>query len=277
MKKSNPLVSVIIPTKNMSDFLEDTLKSVKKQTYKNIEIIVIDNNSTDRTKKIARKYTEHVYNKGPERGAQTNYGITKAKGKYCYRIDGDFILDKNIIKEAVEKCEKENLDGVAVHNVSVPSISFWGKVRQFERDMYINDDLIVGLRFYKKSAWKAIGGYNEKVVWDDYDLHNRFIGAGFKWGRIKAKEYHMGEPKSVHELFMKSIFYGQEMVSFLKNNYTTRGLQQVNPVRASYFKHWKKFVKNPTLAFGFGIMLIVKYVGGMIGLCRGILKRNDVV
>ncbi len=274
----NPLVSIIIPTKNAAEFLEKTLTSVKAQTYKHLEVILVDNYSTDNTVKIAKKYTKNIYFKGNERGAQTNYGIRKAKGKYCYRIDGDFVLDKDIVKEAVEKCEKEHLDGVAVHNVSVPSISFWAKVRQFERDMYVNDDLIVGLRFYKKSAWKKIGGYNEEVVWDDYDLHNRFINAGFKWGRIRSREYHLGEPKTITELFRKSIFYGQEMVSFLKHNSTKRGFQQVNPIRTSYFGHWKKFLKNPSLAMGFMIMLVVKYTGGMVGFTKGILtyKNNDL-
>jgi probable beta-1,3-galactosyltransferase len=58
----NPLVSVIIPTYNSSRTLEKCLKSIKNQTYKNIEIIVVDNNSIDNTKEIAKKYTGKVYN-----------------------------------------------------------------------------------------------------------------------------------------------------------------------------------------------------------------------
>jgi glycosyltransferase involved in cell wall biosynthesis len=58
-----PLVSVIIPTFNSSRTIEKTLKSIKNQSYNNIEIIVIDNNSTDNTKEISLKYTENVFNK----------------------------------------------------------------------------------------------------------------------------------------------------------------------------------------------------------------------
>lgn len=272
--KNNPLVSIIIPTKNSAEFLENCLRSIISQTFKNIEIIVVDNNSIDKTKKIAKKYTKLVFNKGNERGAQSNYGITHAKGKYIYRIDGDFLLNKNVIMEAVFKCEKENLDGIAIHNTSNPSISFWAKVRKLERDTYIDDDLIVGLRFYKKTAWKKIKGYNESIIWDDYDFHNRFIKQDLKWGRIKAKESHFGEPKSLSDIFWKSYFYGKEMPQYIKTN-PGRGIRQINPIRASYFKHWKSFLKEPVLTVGFLLMLLVKYSGGMLGFIIAIIHKNE--
>ena len=62
----NPLVSVIVPTKNSSKTLEACLRSIKEQSYKNIEIIVVDNNSIDDTKESAKKYTDKVFNFGPE-------------------------------------------------------------------------------------------------------------------------------------------------------------------------------------------------------------------
>ena len=58
----NPLVSVIIPTYNSSRTLEKCLESIKNQTYKNIEIIVVDNNSTDNTKEIAKKFADKAIN-----------------------------------------------------------------------------------------------------------------------------------------------------------------------------------------------------------------------
>ena len=77
-----PLVSVIITTKNSERTLDRCLSTIKNQTYPNIELIVVDNNSTDKTKEIAKKYTKNVFNKGPERSAQRNFGATKARGKF---------------------------------------------------------------------------------------------------------------------------------------------------------------------------------------------------
>ena len=71
MSKIMPLVSVIITTKNEEKHIENLLQSIKRQTYKNIEIILVDNYSTDRTREIARKYTDKIYLKGPERSSTT--------------------------------------------------------------------------------------------------------------------------------------------------------------------------------------------------------------
>ena len=68
-------VSVIVTTKNEEKNIENCLRSIKAQTYpqEKIEIIVVDNNSTDKTKEIGKRYTERVYNFGPERSAQRKF------------------------------------------------------------------------------------------------------------------------------------------------------------------------------------------------------------
>jgi len=75
------LVSVIITTRNEEKNIENCLQSIWMQTYPHdkIEIIVVDNNSTDRTKEIVARYTEKVYNFGPERSAQRNFGVGQAR------------------------------------------------------------------------------------------------------------------------------------------------------------------------------------------------------
>jgi len=60
---TNPLVSIVITTKNEEKNIENCLKSIVNQTYKNIEIIVVDNNSSDSTKEISLKYTDKVFDK----------------------------------------------------------------------------------------------------------------------------------------------------------------------------------------------------------------------
>ncbi|MHB1679015.1 MAG: glycosyltransferase family 2 protein [bacterium] len=78
----NPLVSVIITTKNEEKNIGMCLKSIKSQSYQNIEIIVVDNQSSDKTKEIAAKFTNLIYDKGPERSAQRNYGVSVSRGEY---------------------------------------------------------------------------------------------------------------------------------------------------------------------------------------------------
>ena len=275
MKK--PLVSVIIPAWNSAAYIVACLQSLKKQTYKNMEVIVVDNNSSDDTVKLAKDYTDKVYSKGPERSAQVNYGAQIAKGKYLYRVDSDFVLEPDVIAQCVEKCEKENLDGIAVHNTSAEGLGFWADVRKYERNTYIDDDLIVAVRFFTKESWKKINGFDETLYGpEDYDFHNRFVSSGFKWGRIKAIERHLGEPKSIKDIWSKHYFYGKHMVAYF-SKHPKLAAQQFNPVRGSYLRHLEILLTHPVIFVGLVVMTVVKFTAGGLGFVAGLiyLTKNE--
>src|SRR5687767_6178877 len=101
-KNQQDLVSVVITTKNEEKNIAKILKSIGKQIYKNVEIIVVDNNSTDNTKNKAQKFTKHIYNFGPERSAQRNFAVRKSHGKFVLILDADMILGKEVIDECVK-------------------------------------------------------------------------------------------------------------------------------------------------------------------------------
>ena len=90
-----PLVSVVITTKNEEVNIENCLKSIYAQNYPRecFEVIVIDNQSSDRTKEIAQKFTPLVFDKGSERSEQRNFGIFSiTQGEYSLFLDADMIL-----------------------------------------------------------------------------------------------------------------------------------------------------------------------------------------
>ncbi|MDP3982646.1 MAG: glycosyltransferase [bacterium] len=275
MKK--PLVSVIIPAWNSAAFIVACLQSLKKQTYKNMEIIVVDNNSSDDTVKLAKDYTDKVYRRGPERSAQVNYGARMAKGKYLYRVDSDFVLEPAVIAQCVQMCEKENFDGIAVHNTSAEGLGFWADVRKYERNTYIDDNLIVAVRFFTKESWKKINGFDEALYGpEDYDFHNRFVSAGFKWGRIEAIERHLGEPKSIRDIWSKHYFYGKHMVAYFRKH-PKLATQQFNPVRGSYLRHFEILLTHPVIFVGLVVMTVVKFTAGGLGFVAGLiyLTKNE--
>jgi glycosyltransferase involved in cell wall biosynthesis len=261
-----PLVSVIIPTKNSGATIEKCLKSIKEQHYKNLEIIVVDNYSNDRTRQIAKKYDAKIYLKGPERGAQVNFGAEVSGGKYIYRVDSDFVLQPDVIREAVENCEKYNYDAIIIHNTSDPTVSFWAKVRKWERDCYKNDELNVAARFWKKEVFEIVKGFDEDLIAaDDYDIHNRLLENGFKIERIKAEEVHIGEPTTLVEIVRKHYYYGNNIGRFIKKN-PKKALRQLSPLRASYVKGFSKFFKDPILMVGFIIYQFIRYMATSIGI-----------
>ncbi len=211
-----PLISIIITTRNEEKNIANCLKSIvnsnialeqyryidkkKKESirlksYKakslskplSYEIIVIDNNSTDRTKEIARKYTSHVYNKGPERSAQRNYGmIEKARGEYVMYLDADMILSPTVIKKAVEKFQsssaKPQASNVSLVALYIPEIvfgnSFWSRVRRFERSFY-DGTAIDCIRIIRKEVFQKVGGFDLSLTGpEDWDLDKKIRQAG---------------------------------------------------------------------------------------------------
>lgn len=264
--KLQPMVSVIIPTKNSEATIEKCLQSIMMQTYKRIEVIVVDNYSYDNTRQISKRYGAKIHLKGPERSAQINFGAEKAIGKYIYRVDSDFVLQPNVIREAVENCERNGYDAILIHNSSDPTISLWSKVRKAERDCYRNDDVNVAARFIRKKVFELIGGFDEDLfAAEDYDLHNRLVRHGFRIGRISAEEIHIGEPKHLAEVVREYYYYGQNMSKFIRKN-PKKAFRQLSPLRKSHLKGLLDSSTDPVLAMGFVIYQLVRYTATTIGI-----------
>lgn len=261
---NNPLVSVIIPTKNSATFIEACLKSIKNQTYKNIEIIVVDNNSTDNTKEIALKYTNKVLTKGHERSAQVNYGVEHANGEYVYKVDSDFELDKEVIEQCINEIQK-GFDAIVVQNTPDERVSWIAKIRKFEVDMYKYDLTFSSARFIKKDVYEAIRGFNEKITaGEDFDFQNKLNRQGYKTGFIDAEALHLGEPTNFWKHMRKYYEYGKDFVNYKEVN-QEESKEQLGIGRKVYFKNWRKFIQHPILGLGFIIYTLIKFGFGGAG------------
>ena len=270
---SNPLISIIIPTFNSSVFLERCLDSIIKQTYKIIQIIVVDNNSTDNTKAIASKYTNLVFNKGPERSAQVNYGVQQSRGEYIYKIDSDFVLDSQVIEQCVQEAEA-GYEAVVVHNSPDTRISWIAKIRKFEVDMYKYDLTHSSARFVSRRVYDLIGGFDSKITAaEDYDFQNKLNRAKIATSFIDAEALHLGEPTNIWQHLTKYYWYGKDMVNYTREN-TEESTKQLGFFRAVYLKNWKQFVTKPFLAMAFIIYNFFKYGFGGAGFLVGKLSSS---
>lgn len=111
-----PLVSIIVPVYNVGQYLEECLESLVNQTYKNIEILCINDGSTDNSETILETYSymySNVYILHKENGGLSsarNAGLNRAKGDYITFVDSDDYLETNVIEKAVQTLEKTNCD-----------------------------------------------------------------------------------------------------------------------------------------------------------------------
>lgn len=267
------LVSVIISTKNEEPVIENLLKSIKQQTYKLIEIIVVDNNSTDATKNIARRYTNLVFNKGPERSAQRNFGAKNAKGKYVVFLDADMVLDKNVIEECVSEFRIQNskfkIGGIIIPERSIGE-GFWGQVKAFERSFYVGEESIEAARFFEKNIFWECGGYNEDITGpEDWDMSWK-VKSKYKIGRIKSFITHNEGKAKLTDFLEKKYYYGKGSAAYIKS-YSLKftGKQVIYLFRPAFYKNWKRMARKPELACGTIVLLVLEQIAGFLGFLQG--------
>jgi len=251
-----PLVTVIVPTRNSAKFLDDCLRSVINQTYPNIELIVVDRDSTDETKRIAHRYTELVFNKGPERSAQRNYGVSKAKGMYVLIIDSDMVLSRQVVAQCVKTIETGKNSGIIVPEESYGD-GFWAQCKRLERTFYVGLPWMEAARFFTKDTYVKVGGYNETMIsGEDWDLSQRVQKIGGV-SRISAYVYHNEGRLRLLETLRKKYYYASKLQNYKSSNYDSPQLKMQTSVARRYLlflSQPKKLFANP--AYGAGMLLM---------------------
>lgn len=177
---SSPLFSIVVTTKNEERHIGNCLEAIRRQDFPTdqIETIVVDNNSTDRTQEIAQQYAAKVFNLGPERSAQRNYGILEqAEGKYVVYLDADMILSPKVTGQAASVLEDGDLVGLYVPEYVLGG-SFWCQVRRFERSFYTGT-VIDCVRIVRRDVFKEVGGFELRLTGqEDWDLDKKMRRAG---------------------------------------------------------------------------------------------------
>jgi glycosyltransferase involved in cell wall biosynthesis len=107
MQNKKLLFSLIIPTYNRANFIAKAIQSCLEQEYTHVEILVIDDGSTDNTAQIVQQFTDsrihYFYKENAERGAARNFGVKQAKGDYVFFLDSDDYLLPNHLSHAHEQ------------------------------------------------------------------------------------------------------------------------------------------------------------------------------
>jgi len=284
-------VSVIITTKNEAHGIAVCIKSIQKQTYKHIETIVVDNNSSDKTKDIVKSFGARVFDKGPERSAQRNFGAKKAKGDYLLFLDADMELTPGVVEECVnvmrqetmsnkqkelqdrkQKTEnrKQNCSLLIAHcpkyfAVVIPEksfgIGFWASCKALERSFYLGIPWIESARFFQKKAFKKVGGYDETLTGpEDFELPQRLkqIYGDECIGRISSFILHNEGKLTLGKILKKKYYYGKKMKKYQQ----MQSAKGYFDKQASIWRRYKLFfskssiiLRNPITFVG---MLILK-------------------
>ena len=185
---NRPLISVVIPCYNQGKYLEETVKSALASSYRPLEIILVNDGSTDNSLEIANKleanHPEIQVIDQPNGGVAKarNTGIAHAKGKYVLPLDGDDLISDNYIKEAIETLESNP----KVKVVYCQAVKFneqtqkpW-KLKPFSRRQLAKDNMIFVAAVFRKSDCEAVGGFSEdmKMGREDWEFWIKMLKNG---------------------------------------------------------------------------------------------------
>ncbi len=236
MHNSKPSVSVIMPAYNSAKYIGEAIDSVLAQTYPVLEIIVVDDGSTDDTRKIVSQYSipntqciKYIYqeNKGP--AAARNKGIKEARGEYIAFLDSDDIWMPEKIAFQLARLEKEEKysmmhsgrnrimeNGIIVDS----SLVECSEGRVFD-ELLMRNFVCCSSVILKKSCFNAVGYFDENIHnrCEDYDMWLR-IARNYEIGvikqalvtyRVSSTGYNRSEIKKAYDsektVFLKAVNY----------------------------------------------------------------------
>lgn len=268
MTNKHPLVSVILSTRNEEKNIKNFCISIKQQIYPNIELIIVDNFSTDATLSIAKRYVNKVYSKGPERSMQRNFGVEKAIGEYVLILDADMRLDEQVVVDCVELITSDSKVGAIIIPEKAYGENFWSRCRAFEKEFYEGDDTIEAARFFPKSVFVELGGFDSKMVsGEDWYLTKKVRAQGYAVKRIKSYIHHYEGKLSYLGSIKKKYYYAKKADQYIEKG-VGGPLDILKFVfRPAYFRHWKKLLSRPHYSFGFMFLKFSEiFVGGFFAI-----------
>jgi glycosyltransferase involved in cell wall biosynthesis len=250
--ETSPLVSVIIPSRNSELTIAECLRSIISQSYRPIEIIVVDGLSTDSTQEIAQRMSALVISEDCGRSVAKNLGAKVAKGKYLFFVDADHKLGPGAIATCVKSIE--GVDGVMIRDQDISGHSEVSRLIAARRRILSYDPLNVAVRFVRKDVFDTVGGFDlDLYAGEDLDFHGRCLKRGFKMVCSRATEWHLGSPSNLKGLLSRGLYYSSNHLTYASKNPLT-SLMRINPLRL--VTAWKKSDSPrpsllPVVLFGF--------------------------
>jgi glycosyltransferase involved in cell wall biosynthesis len=280
---SLPLVSIIIPTRDRLQLLDLCLASIRKQSYPNIEVIVVDGQANQRATTVASRHDVTcltITDPGDQRSAQRNLGFSNAQGTFLMYIDDDMTLEFEVVEQCVSlSLQDPSAGAVVIHERSFGE-GFWIQCKILERSCYVGDRQIEAVRFIRKDVLDKVGGFNVRLTaGEDWDITNRIHQANFSTPSISAYIHHNEGNAGYFDMCKKKMYYGGLLPSFVQESkQPSEGfwflLQRIYFLRPALWRNWYKILRRPRHAIGLFLLLSGELVAGGIGYIAGCLHSR---
>ncbi|GAA8851710.1 glycosyltransferase family A protein [Helicobacter pylori] len=267
-------VTVVVPTRNNIRTIEACLRSVVEQSHPDVELIVVDNHSTDGTPQVAERLADRVITAGPERSAQRNTGIEAARGQWVLWLDSDMILPPRTIALALETARATGATGIALPERTIGE-GFWTACRALERECYLDDPWLHNPRLVRREYLLGEGAFHTDMSGpEDADLRMkmRATGAGIELAPIIVD--HDEGRLTVRDVMGKRYYYGRSIPAFAQEHEGAVGAQGKAVLR-SYVRNHRRLLQDPVHAAGMVALRAMEAGGYALGARRGRRDRRD--
>ena len=271
-------VSVLMPTYNVERYIEKAVKCILNQTYKNIELIIVDDCSSDKTYEILRQLSEideriklfrNVENK--KICYTLNEALRNSTGKYILRMDGDDLCELDRIEVQLKfLIDNPNIDLVGTSTISIDendnkisTMKMIGSYKNLKKILLIATP-VLHIWMARREVYESLNGYREIPYVEDYDFLLRMNAKGYKFCNI-------------------SEYYGYSVRKRQGNTVSSVGLKQrkaFNYVRKLYKERLRKgydsFDENSyTKAIMVKKRELIKYNKSLEFLEKAIIYKSD--
>ncbi|MBQ6136631.1 MAG: glycosyltransferase [Kiritimatiellae bacterium] len=253
-------VAAVITTRNEADNIATCIHAFDAVRDR-VEVIVVDNASSDGTRGIAAGLGATVLEKGPERSAQRNLGWRTAKADWVVILDADMILPRELVEEmlAVTAPGAAGADGARVDAYWIPEVRTGSgirvKARNFERSFY-DGTCIDALRLFRRDVLERTGGYDESLIAgpEDWELDIRVLGSGAKCEVMKNHLVHNERRLTLKRMLEKKAYYTRSFAAYQEK---WKGHPAVKRQFSPFYRFvgvfvekgkWRRLLRHPVLA-----------------------------
>ena len=236
-----PLVSVVIPYYNRADTIDETVNSLKKQTYQNFDVILVDDGSTDgpsiqKLKKLdlSNLRAQIIHQKNAGVASARNNGISHARGEYIICLDSDDYLDPTYIEKCLLLLETDPNIDLATTDMNIFGVNnLTYKQGNYSPTHLLDNNMVVTAAMFKKTAWEKVGGYKSDIGYEDWEFWVNLAENGFWGSNIPEPIFNY---RTAH-----SSRYTEDLESHDKN---IRTIKELHP---NYRKNIKRLLKHKNL------------------------------
>ncbi len=265
-------VSFVVPTRHAGRTLRACLESIRRQDHDDVELVVVDNHSTDRTREIAVAIADVVALGGPERSAQRNQGAALATGSVLVFGDADMVFEPSVARDVVDLLgdDGDSRVGAVVIPEHAFGTGFWARCRVLEKELYLGDPAVEAARGVRAVDFARVGGYDESFVGpEDWDLADRVVALDDRrLARTAGRVWHDEGRIVLRAAFRKKRYYGHGVAAYLATS-------QRRTLRRHVLREPRRLARRPDLAAGLAVLKAVELSGIATGVVAARVRKGS--